>query len=208
VHARRGPVVLRGEVQGDDEVTRTDVSPDLRAGSQVGLSPCLPIELYLWRSKVDGQTIVAVAIAVIIAVLVYLAIGVVVLARLEGTSVPEQIPPLPFVDRDILQPGLQPDLGVNPYSFLRLIAILAWPALLVLRRRPPTSAPGESRPPPPEQGYVGGKGKAVTDLRPWGKVQVGERQFDARAETGFLAAGAGVNVVRVERGGLVVREVH
>jgi membrane-bound ClpP family serine protease len=136
---------------------------------------------------------VAVAIAVTIAVLVYLAIGIVVLARLEGTSVPEQIPL---------------DLAPDPFSFLYLIGIVAWPALLLLRRRPPISAPGESRPPPPEQGYVGGKGKAVTDLRPWGKVQVGERQHDARAETGFVAAGTGVNVVRVERGGLVVREFH
>jgi len=149
-----------------------------------------------------------VGIAITIAVIVYLAIGAVVLARSEGTSVPERIPTPPFVDEDLLQPGLQLDLEPNPYSFLRLMAILVWPAWLALRRRPPTSAPGESGPPPPDRRYVGDRGKAVTDLRPWGKVQVGGRQLDARAESGFLAAGAGVSVIGVERRGLIVSEFH
>lgn len=120
-----------------------------------------------------------VTVGVAIGILVYLAIGVVVLARTEGRSVP---------DLDILT----------------LLGTLAWPLLLVFRRRSPVATPGEAGPAPPDHGYLGADAEAVTDLRPWGKVRVGEQQLNARADAGFVAAGASVRVVGIERDGLVV----
>jgi membrane-bound ClpP family serine protease len=123
-------------------------------------------------------------VGVVIGILVYLAIGVVVLARAEGRSVLDQI-----VSLDIPT----------------LLGTLAWPLLLVFRRRDPVATPGQTGPAPPDHGFLGADAEAVTDLRPWGKVRVGEHQLDARADTGFVAAGARVRVVGIDRGGLVVR---
>jgi membrane-bound ClpP family serine protease len=92
---------------------------------------------------------------------------------------------------------------------LSLLCILAWPLLLafqlVFRQPGPSGDQGHAGPEPPDRGYVGAEADVVTDLRPWGTVRVGGQQLDARAETGFVAAGGRVRVVGVERRGLVVR---
>jgi membrane-bound ClpP family serine protease len=124
-----------------------------------------------------------VVVGVMIGILVYLAIGVVVLARTEGRSVLDQIV---FLD------------------FLILLSTLAWPLLLILRLRSPAATLGQTGPAPSDHGYLGAAAVAITDLRPWGKVRVGEEQLDARADRGFVKAGASVRVVGIERGGLVV----
>jgi membrane-bound serine protease (ClpP class) len=55
-----------------------------------------------------------------------------------------------------------------------------------------------------EDSVVGQGGSAVTDLRPSGKVVVGGRRYDARAEVGFVAAGAPIRVVKRQGLELVV----
>lgn len=51
---------------------------------------------------------------------------------------------------------------------------------------------------------VGKTGIAYTDLRPAGKVQIGEDVFDANAETGYITKGSTVRVVNYHIGGLFV----
>lgn len=51
---------------------------------------------------------------------------------------------------------------------------------------------------------VGREGMLLTDLRPVGKVQIGERRFDAIADGQFLERGTSVRVARVEGAQLVV----
>jgi membrane-bound serine protease (ClpP class) len=45
---------------------------------------------------------------------------------------------------------------------------------------------------------VGQTGRAVTPMRPAGRVEVGEVVIDAVAEFGFIEAGASVRVVKVD----------
>ena len=54
------------------------------------------------------------------------------------------------------------------------------------------------------QQQVGAKGRAATILRPAGKVLIGERQYDAVAQTGYIEKGDAVRVVDYENGSLVV----
>jgi membrane protein implicated in regulation of membrane protease activity len=121
---------------------------------------------------------------VMIGVLVYTAVGLIVMARVEKKSILDQ-----FVFLDVPN----------------LLSTLAWPLVLVLQRPGPSGDPGHAGPEPPDRGYVGAEAEVVTDLRPWGTVRVGGQPLDARAETGFVAAGGRVRVVGVERRGLVVR---
>lgn len=56
-------------------------------------------------------------------------------------------------------------------------------------------------------GLVGRTGRAVTDLLPWGSVRVEGMAHEALSESGPIARGAGIEVVGVEAGGLVVRGI-
>lgn len=53
---------------------------------------------------------------------------------------------------------------------------------------------------------VGQDGLVVTDLRPIGVVQVGERRYDARSETTMVRAGQRVRITGVDGSELRVRE--
>lgn len=55
-----------------------------------------------------------------------------------------------------------------------------------------------------EQGLVGQRGTAATILRPAGKVTIGERNFDAVAQIGYIEQGQPVVVVDYVNGSLVV----
>lgn len=52
---------------------------------------------------------------------------------------------------------------------------------------------------------VGQYGRALTPLRPSGSVECDGRRHDAIAESGFIAAGAAVVLIRVRAGQVVVR---
>lgn len=52
---------------------------------------------------------------------------------------------------------------------------------------------------------VGRTGVTETDLRPVGRVRIGERLVDAQARTGFVTAGTTVEVVSAEGNHLVVK---
>jgi membrane-bound serine protease (ClpP class) len=55
---------------------------------------------------------------------------------------------------------------------------------------------------------VGEKGQCATPLRPSGKVDIGGKRYDARAESGFLEKGSAVEVVGQERFELLVRAIE
>ncbi len=55
--------------------------------------------------------------------------------------------------------------------------------------------------------YVGFEGVAVTDMRPAGKVQIGNDEFDAVAVLGFVNAGTRVKVVKYENAQIYVKEL-
>ena len=54
---------------------------------------------------------------------------------------------------------------------------------------------------------IGQEGVAFTDLRPSGKVTIGDRWVEARAAVGYITKNTKVKVVRIEGGALFVEEV-
>lgn len=52
---------------------------------------------------------------------------------------------------------------------------------------------------------IGLEGTAITDLRPSGKVEIGEEIYDAMSEGGFIERGAAVTVRKIEANTLIVR---
>lgn len=53
---------------------------------------------------------------------------------------------------------------------------------------------------------VGAEGTAVTDMRPAGKVAIGQESYDAVSTTGFIHAGTRVRVTKYENAQIYVRE--
>lgn len=45
---------------------------------------------------------------------------------------------------------------------------------------------------------VGQTGRTISDFRPYGKVEIGERIYEAKSEVGFLSAGTQVIIERLE----------
>lgn len=55
-------------------------------------------------------------------------------------------------------------------------------------------------------GYIGSEGTAVTDMRPAGKVMIGDETLDAVAVSGFIHAGTHVRVTKYENAQIYVKE--
>ncbi len=55
--------------------------------------------------------------------------------------------------------------------------------------------------------YIGSDGAAVTDMRPAGKVRIGDEVLDAVAVTGFIHAGTKVRVTKYENAQIYVKEL-
>lgn len=53
----------------------------------------------------------------------------------------------------------------------------------------------------------GTQGIALTDLRPLGRAEIGGRRYEVRCQTGHAPAGAKVEVIATEFGGLLVRAI-
>ncbi len=54
--------------------------------------------------------------------------------------------------------------------------------------------------------FVGRIGVAHTDLRPSGKIMIGDMQLDAMSDGGFIQKGSEVVVVRVSSGQVICRK--
>lgn len=95
-----------------------------------------------------------------------------------------------------------PALGVDPTDTIGQLQLLFWPVSvgLWLFFRLPASQQHPALPsadPVQEEAEVpiGCTGTAVGELRPWGRVEIAGRRYEARAEQGFLSAGQLVTVV-------------
>ena len=55
---------------------------------------------------------------------------------------------------------------------------------------------------------IGEIGKAITDLRPSGKIQINEKIYDAKSEMGFLEKNQMIKVIRYETGQLYVIKAY
>ena len=99
----------------------------------------------------------------------------------------------------------------EPISILVLfdpIMIAAWPIMLVMsaieRAQPPENKI-ESRDSEPED-YSHKTGTVIVELRPTGKIEIGNIILDARSKFGIVATGRKVPVVGRELGELIVEE--
>ncbi|MFQ5705398.1 MAG: nodulation protein NfeD [Gemmatimonadales bacterium] len=61
---------------------------------------------------------------------------------------------------------------------------------------------------PAREDLIGAEGVALTDLRPSGTVQVGQERLDVVSETGYVAKGTSVRLIRAEGYRHVVEPVH
>lgn len=92
---------------------------------------------------------------------------------------------------------------------LALLAVALWQGYRLAKRTSliHTGSVGKAEPAELDglAGLVGGEAVAETDLRPVGKVRVGDDRFEARSES-FVESGTTVRVVGVQGRTLVVRE--
>jgi len=114
-------------------------------------------------------------------------------------------------------------VALGPLAGLVAIAVVlvAVPALLAVALRvfPETPLGRRVMPPPPDaaelvpdadrrrrtRALVGRAGRVVSDLVPWGRVEIEGDQFDAVSEGGPIDAGAAVEVVAAQGTAVVVR---
>jgi membrane-bound serine protease (ClpP class) len=57
------------------------------------------------------------------------------------------------------------------------------------------------------QAAVGDEGRAESDLRPSGKIKIGDRLFDVITEGDYVEAGSQVEVLRIEGNRMIVRKL-
>jgi membrane-bound serine protease (ClpP class) len=107
--------------------------------------------------------------------------------------------------------GTATALFIGPLAMLYGLSI--WRHTPIGRRiigAPPQSSEDDAPSGPkadPRQGLIGLQGRAVTDLRPVGVVEVNGERHDATCESGFLPAGSAVRVTEIEPSQLRVRAV-
>lgn len=52
---------------------------------------------------------------------------------------------------------------------------------------------------------VGMSGNAVSDIKPFGKVAIGESIYEVKSEDGFIEVGRKVNIVKIENNKIIVK---
>lgn len=106
-------------------------------------------------------------------------------------------------------------MGVMAVAFAAVPAVLA----MAFRWFPETALGRRVLPPPPAaddvvpaadrrrrlREFVGRRGRAASELLPWGTVEVGDERLDAVSEAGPVEAGAEIEVAAVQGAALVVR---
>jgi len=78
----------------------------------------------------------------------------------------------------------------------------------LLSLQPPKKRPGEGTPEAPQQeSLLGQTAVAETNLRPSGAIRIGGERLIATAETGYIRAGASVQIVKAIGTNVIVREL-
>ena len=70
---------------------------------------------------------------------------------------------------------------------------------------PPATEPLPAQSPSIQEVFIGAVGRALTDLRPAGKVQFDDYLADAVSDSGFVSAGSTVQVFQITEGQIIVR---
>ncbi len=52
---------------------------------------------------------------------------------------------------------------------------------------------------------LGMKGKTISDLKPYGKISVGDRIFEVKSEEGFIEVGKEVEIIKIENNKISVK---
>lgn len=51
---------------------------------------------------------------------------------------------------------------------------------------------------------VGQIGRTVSDFKPYGKVEIGDKVYEAKSESGFLSPGTSVHIIRLEDNKIII----
>lgn len=52
---------------------------------------------------------------------------------------------------------------------------------------------------------IGMKGKAISDIKPFGKVLLGEKIYEVKSEEGFIEVGKNVEIIKIENNKILVK---
>ncbi len=53
---------------------------------------------------------------------------------------------------------------------------------------------------------VGQKGKAISDIKPFGKVEFGDKIYEVKSDSGFISAGTEVQIHRLESNKIIIKQ--
>lgn len=53
---------------------------------------------------------------------------------------------------------------------------------------------------------VGQKGMTISDFKPYGKVEIGDKIYEAKSESGFLSPGTSVQIIRLEDNRIIINK--
>lgn len=173
-------------------------------GSQYAVGHASPLEILLF---VVGLILIVVEVAVIpgfgvvgVAGIACTLIGLVL--ALQSGSWPDLR--LPGARAAMLEALFSISLGF--LGFLGAIALIArfFPSVPLLNRLVQTGELAASVASPDDVALLGHSGRALSDLRPAGKVAIGDRILDASTSGGYVEAGARVRVTRVDGNRMIV----
>ncbi|SHN16890.1 NfeD-like C-terminal, partner-binding [Cyclobacterium lianum] len=52
---------------------------------------------------------------------------------------------------------------------------------------------------------TGQKGRALSDFRPFGKVEIGDKIYEAKSETGFISSGTEVTIIKIADNKIIIK---
>jgi len=52
---------------------------------------------------------------------------------------------------------------------------------------------------------IGQTGRTISDCKPYGKVEIGEKMYEAKSEGGYIAAGTKVTVLKIANNTLIIK---
>lgn len=53
---------------------------------------------------------------------------------------------------------------------------------------------------------VGQKGKTLSDIKPYGKAEFGDKIYEVKSNTGYISAGAEVEIVQLENNKIIIKQ--
>ena len=98
-------------------------------------------------------------------------------------------------------------VGIMAFSAAMMAVWLRWFAVKFFRRGFTLEATIETNTGTILDAEPGSQGVSITELRPLGRGEFGGKRYEVRCQTGYVAAGAPIEVISAEFGSLIVRPV-